>query len=165
VLPSKLYGVAGNPIHVPSLTEVILKLPAVHSGHDAAMKLKVGAILSPVYCSVSTKLVLQLFSASQEIAFKIVVILKVWLLRTVEPDVGVVPFVVYLTCVHPAHGLQLIVDVLPLNRYHAGVHVGAHVGSMVFIHVRVTVIFTVLFSLSLTCIVQLSPPDWLIFGV
>ncbi len=90
-------------------------------------------MLSFVYVSVSTKLVLQLFNASHDIAFNIVVALYDVLLHTVELAVGVIPFVVYLICVHPAHTVQLIVFVLPLNQYPTGVHVGAAVGAVVSI--------------------------------
>ena len=87
------------------------------------------------------------------------------MLHVGEAAVGVVPFVVYLTTVPQVHGLQLIVDVLPLNRYHTGVHVGAHVGESVSIPFRVIVKFTVLFSLSFICTVQVSLPTCHAFGV
>ena len=152
----KLYAVLCNHTQVPSLAAVIPKLHATHSFHAPLLNVNVGAVLSPVYCSVSTKLVLQLFIASHEIALNVVVAPNDWLLHIVDHDVGTLPFVVYLTCVHHAHGTQLIVLVLPLNRYHAGVHVGAHVGTTVFIHVHVAIKFTVLLSLSLIWTVQLS---------
>ena len=74
---------------------------------------------------------LQLFNASHDIAFNVVVALYVVLLHIVEPAVGVLVSVVYLTTVHHAHATQLIVLVLPLNQYPTGVHVGAPVGAVV----------------------------------
>ena len=107
---------------------VIAKLHPTHSFHALLANVNVGAVVSFEYTSVSTKLVLQLFNASHDIAFNVVVAPNVWLLHTVDHDVGVLPFIVYLTCVHHAHTAQLIVlVVLPLNRYPTGVHVGAAV--------------------------------------
>lgn len=85
--------------------------------------------MSNVYISDSTKLVLQLFNASHDIAFNVVVALYDVLLHTVELAVGVVPFVVYLICVHPAHTVQLTATV-QLNHTPV-VHTGAVVGAVV----------------------------------
>ena len=133
VVPLKLYGVSCKPVPAPSLAELIVKLHALHSLPFALANVKVGAVASFVYTSVSIKLVLQLLSASQEIALSVVVALNDWLLHVVELAVGSTPFVVYLTTVPHAHALQLIVLVLQLNQYPLGVHVGAAVGYSVSI--------------------------------
>ena len=111
-------------------------VPTIHSYPVVSAKVKIGGVLSNVYISVSINVVLQLLSASHDIALRVVVALNDWLLHVVEPAVGVLPFVVYLTTVPHAHGVQLIVDVLPLNRYPAGVQVGAQVGGHVSIFSR-----------------------------
>ena len=75
-VPLKLYAVhAVIPTHV-SLAAVISKLHATHSFPAALLNVNVGAVLSKLYCSVSTKVVLQLFNASHEIAFNVVVALN-----------------------------------------------------------------------------------------
>ena len=75
-LQSKLYGVACNHVPAPSLAPAIVRLPATHSAHELFVNVNVGPVLSNVYTSVSTRLVLQLFNASQDIAFKVVVALN-----------------------------------------------------------------------------------------
>ena len=91
----KLYGVACNHVHT-SVAHDITKLHATHSFPFAFENVYVGAVASFVYTSVSTKLVLQLFNASHDIAFNVVVALNDWLLHAVDAHVGVLPFVVYL---------------------------------------------------------------------
>jgi hypothetical protein len=97
-------------------------------------KLKVGAVLSLLYISVSISEVLQLLRESQDIALRVVVTENVLLVHKAEVAVGLEPLVVNLTCEPQAPAVQEMVEVLAQeNRYQTGVQVGAAVGANVSI--------------------------------
>jgi len=72
-VPLKLYAVECNHTHAQSLAHAIVKLHALHSFPFEFENVYVGAVISFVYVCVSTKLVLQLFNESHDIAFNVVV--------------------------------------------------------------------------------------------
>jgi hypothetical protein len=65
---------------------------------------------------------------SQLIVFKVVVLLKDWLLQTAEAEVGSTPVVVYLTTVPPVPAEQ--VTAWLVWKYPEAVQVGAPVGAV-----------------------------------